>query len=173
MPAGDSDERRVGHLAHAVANEIDKPVLVVPPEAAPAERIRTVLIAIRGTRTEARSIKARIEVAAGADLEVVVVHVDDEASIPSFSDQLAHETDVYVEEFLARYLPGAPKARLELRVGVPANEILAVNDSMTADLLVLGWQQSTDNSRSAVAREVLDRSHMPVLLVPLADAPKP
>jgi nucleotide-binding universal stress UspA family protein len=166
------NERRIGHMARAVANQITKPVLVVPPEAIPAERLRTVLIAMKGTPATPRGIKAVVDVAAGADLEVVVVHVDDEASIPSFSDQAAHETDAYTEEFLARYVHGAPKARLELRVGVPADEILAATVSITADLLALGWPQSTDEDRGAVAREVLDRSHVPVLLVALADIPK-
>ena len=165
------NERHIGHLARAVANEIDKPVLVVPPEAAPVERFRTVLIAMEGTPAKARSIKAVLDVAAGADLQVVVVHVDDESSIPSFSDQVAYETEAYAEEFLARYVHGAPKARLELRVGVPADEIVAASESIAADLLALGWPQSTDDDRGEVARDVLDRSHVPVLLVALAAMP--
>ena len=165
------NERRVGHLAHLIANAIDKPVLVVPPEARPADRFRTVVIAMEGTPTKARSIKPAVDVAVSADLEVVVVHVDDETSIPSFSDQAAHETEAYSDEFLARYVHGAPNARLELRVGVAADEILAVSESVAADLLALGWPQSTGGSRGGVAREVLDRSHTPVLLVASADTP--
>jgi nucleotide-binding universal stress UspA family protein len=166
------NERRIGHMARAVANEIGKPVLVVPPDALPAERLHTVLIAVQGTPATARGIKTVVDVAVGADLEVVVVHVDDEASVPSFSDQTGHETDAYASEFLARYLHGAPKARLEPRIGVPADEILAATDSIAADLLALGWPQSTDEDHGAIAREVLDRSHVPVLLVALADTPR-
>jgi nucleotide-binding universal stress UspA family protein len=108
-----------------------------------------------------------VDVTANADLELVVVHVDDEDSIPSFSDQVAHETDSYAEEFLARYLHGAPKARLELRVGVPADEIIAAADAAVADVLAIGWPQSRDEQRGAVACEVLDRSRIPVLLIAL------
>ena len=157
--------RHIGHLAREVADAIDKPVLVVPPDAEPAERLHTVVIAMEGTPGKARSLKSAIAVAADADLELVVVHVDDENSIPSFSDQVAYETESYAEEFLARYLQGAPKARLELRVGVPADEIIAAADSAMADVLAIGWPQSRDEQRGAVAREVLDRSRIPVLLV--------
>ncbi len=93
----------------------------------------------------------------------MVVHVDDEQSIPSFSDQEAHETWAYAEEFLARYLPGAGPARLELRVGDPADEIINLAQQGPVDLLALGWPR--DPARGAVARRVLRRSHVPVLLV--------
>lgn len=161
-------QRHVGSLARAVATAIDKPVLVVPPESAPAERLHTVLIAMEGTPAKARNVKSVIDIGVGADLDLVVVHVDDELSIPSFSDQAAHETDAYAAEFLARYVHGAPKARLEPRVGIPADEIVAVSDSISADLLALGWPQSADPHRGMIAKEVLDRSHVPVLLVALA-----
>jgi nucleotide-binding universal stress UspA family protein len=158
----------IGHLPRAVLDAVDKPVLVVPPEAPPVERFRTALVAMEGTPAKARAIKSAVELAAGADLELIVVHVDDESSIPSFSDQLAHEADAYATEFLARYAPGAPRARLELRVGSPAEEIIAASTSLAADVIALGWPQSPEPGRGRVAREVLDRSHVPVLLVALA-----
>ena len=161
----------IGHLARRLANAIDKPVLVVPPEAAPVQEFGTALIAMAGTPATARTIKAAVEVAVGADLDVVVVHVDDESSIPSFSDQAAHETDSYAREFLARYAPGAPMARLELRIGSPVEQILEVAQSTGADVLALGWPQSADPDRGSVARDVLDRSPVPVMLVALGDTP--
>lgn len=160
--------RRIGHLARQVANAIDKPVLIVPPDAQPPERLHTVVIAMESSPRKARSLKPAVAVAAAADLELVVVHVDDEDSIPSFSDQVAHETDAYAEEFVARYLHGAPKARLELRIGVPADEIIAAVDSAMADMVAIGWPRPADTRRGAVAREVLDRSRVPVLLVAVA-----
>jgi nucleotide-binding universal stress UspA family protein len=142
-------------------------VLVVPPDASPPERLHTVLIAMEGTPAKARRVKPVLELAAAKELDIVVVHVDDEASIPSFSDNPGYETEMYVKEFLARYAPGAPHARLETRIGVPADEIVAAADDAAADLLALGWPQSDDEHRGKVAREVLDRSHVPVLLVAL------
>ncbi|HVN50805.1 MAG TPA: universal stress protein [Acidimicrobiales bacterium] len=161
-------ERGVGHLAQAVVNTVDKPVLVVPPGASVADRFRTALIAMEGTPEKALAVKTVVELAAGADVELVVVHVDDEASIPSFSDQVAHETEAYAQEFLARYVPGAPRARFEPRVGHPAEEIVAATADVGAEVIALGWRQSPRPDRALVAREVLERSQVPVLLVALA-----
>lgn len=93
------------------------------------------------------------------------MHVDDEGSIPSFSDQVQHETDAHGRGVLARNCPGATSARLESRVGVPADEIMATVESLDPALVAVGWPQSDDPSRGAVAREVLDRSRIPVLLI--------
>jgi len=158
----------IGHMARAVVDTVDKPVLVVPPDAPRVQRFRRALVAMEGTPAKARAIKSAVELAAGADLELIVLHVDDESSIPSFSDQLAHEADAYATVFLARYAPGAPRARLELRIGSPAEAIIAASTSLAADVIALGWPQSPEPGHGRVAREVLDRSHVPVLLVALA-----
>ena len=160
--------RPAGHLALALASAIDKPVLVVPPDAHPRGSLQRVVVAMKGTPRNARGVKRAVEVAAGAGLELVVVHVDDESSIPLFSDQVQHETDAYAREFLARYCRGAPEARLELRIGNPAEEILAVAETVTPDLLAIGWPHSSDPGRGEVAREILDRSPTPMLLVAVA-----
>ena len=157
----------VGHLARAVADEVDKPVLVVPPETSPVQQLRRVVIAMEGSPAKARGVRTAIDLAAGADLDLTVIHVDDEDSIPAFSDQVAHETEAYSREFLARYLPGAPAARLELRVGAPVEEIIDLTDTIGADLLAIGWPHGPE--RGAIARQILDRSHVPVLLVAVAD----
>lgn len=159
--------RPAGHLALALAGSIEKPVLVVPPDAHPSDSLQRVVVAMEGTPDKARSAKRTIEVAAGAGLELVVVHVDDEDSIPLFSDQVQHETEAYAREFLARYCPGAPEARLELRIGLPADEILAAVDKVAPDIIAIGWPHSSEPGRGEVAREILDRSRMPVLLVAL------
>lgn len=153
----------LGHLAGQIAESLDKPVVVVPPETRPMDRLQRVVIALEATPAKARSLTGAIEVAAGAELDIVVVHVDDEQSIPSFSDQEAHETRAYADEFLARYLPGAGPARLELRIGDPADEIIELIQQSTVDLLALGWPR--DPERGAVARRILGRSHVPVLLI--------
>jgi nucleotide-binding universal stress UspA family protein len=166
---GAPSQRRAGHLARAVANRISKPVLVVPPDAVLRHRMRTILIAVKDTPASALAARTVVRLASNAHLGIVAVHVDDEATIPRFSDHPAYDTEQYVSEFLARYLPDATNARLELRVGVPADDIIAVSEAIAADALALGWPQSTDAARGRVAHEVLDRSHVPVLLVALAE----
>jgi nucleotide-binding universal stress UspA family protein len=157
-----------GHLALGLANRVAKPVIVVPPDAEMPGELHRVLVAMEGTPRNSRRLKRAIELTQGAGLELILVHVDDASSIPSFSDQVQHETEAYAHEFLARFAPGAQAARLELRVGEPAAEILTAAESASSDLLAIGWPQSDDPSRGVIAREVLDRSHRPVLLVALA-----
>ena len=160
--------RPAGHLALALASASDKPVLMVPPDAHPHGSLKRVVVAMNGTARRAPSIKRTVEVASSAGLDLIVVHVDDEASIPLFSDQVQHETDAYAREFLARYCRGVPEARLELRIGDPAEEILAAAEMVAPDLLAIGWPHSSDPERGTVAREILDRSPTPVLLVAVA-----
>jgi nucleotide-binding universal stress UspA family protein len=120
---------------------------------------------MKGTPRTARDLFRTIQVATQADLELVVVHVDDQQSIPSFSDQVQYDTQAYAKEFLARYCPGAPDARLVLRVGQPVDEILATADETVPDMLAVGWPRHDRERRGEVAREILNRSHIPVLLV--------
>ena len=156
-----------GHLALQLASRADAPVVVVPPDAPPLDEVHRVLVAMEGTPAKARNLKRTVELATGAGLELVVVHVDDESSMPSFSDQVQYEADSYAQEFLARYVPNAPSARLELRVGVPADEILATMDQVPAEMLAVGWPQTDDPARGLVARKLLAHSRIPILLVPL------
>lgn len=165
-PAG---RRPAGHVALALAGVLAKPVVIVPPEARPPARVRRVLIAMEGTPGQARDLQRTIELGAGAGLELVVVHVDNEESIPAFCDQVQYETEAYANEFLARYCRGAPDARLALRVGVPADEILATADDVAPDMLAIGWPQTDDPTRGQVAREIVNRSRLPVLVVALAE----
>ena len=60
-------------------------------------------------------------------------------------------------------------ARMEMRIGNPADEILRTIDEVKPDILAIGWTQSDDPERGAAAREVLNRSPVPVFLVALAN----
>lgn len=160
--------RPAGHLALALANTTDRPVLLVPPEWPGAEHIRRAVIAMKGTLHNAVSLERAVALTAGVDIDVVVVHVDDETSIPMFSDQVQHETAAYTDEFLKRYVPGAPRARLELRVGAIADEILGVVESERPDILAVGWPHSDAPGRGTVARDLVDRCEVPILLVAVA-----
>jgi nucleotide-binding universal stress UspA family protein len=154
-----------GHLALGLADSVDKPVLVVSPQAVLPGRIRRVLIAMAGVPGRARDLKRAIALAAGAELELIAVHVDDESSVPSFSDQVQYETEAYAHEFLARYAPGAPGVRLRLRIGAPVDEILSTCEEEQPDVMAMGWPHADKPNRGEVVRAVLERSPVPVLLV--------
>jgi nucleotide-binding universal stress UspA family protein len=108
-------------------------------------------------------------------LEAVALHVYDMDSIPRFTDQPQHEQAAWTREFLARYCPaGISEVRLETRVGRAAEVVAAVADDCGCDLIALGWSQATAEGRAPVVRGTLERSRLPVLLVPvrLADPTK-
>jgi nucleotide-binding universal stress UspA family protein len=157
--------RPAGHIALALADAIDKPVAVVPPECTPSLVLHRVVIAMEGEQGKARRLRRALDLASGAGLELTVVHVDDEGSMPLFSDQVQYETESYARQFLARYCHGAPEARLELRVGRPADQILAVVNDVQPDMLAIGWPQRREQGRGLVALEILRRAGVPVLLV--------
>jgi nucleotide-binding universal stress UspA family protein len=160
--------RPAGHLAMILAGLTDKPVVVVPPGSHPPEHLGTAIVAMEGTPGKARALQRSIEISTQAGLEIVVVHVDDEDSVPSFSDQVQHETEAYAKEFFARHLIDAPQTRLELRFGIPAVEILAAIEAAQAELVAVGWPRSEDPRRGVVAKEILERSPVAVLLVAIA-----
>ena len=157
--------RPAGHLVLALAGRTDKPVVVVPPGARPPTRLHRVLVAMEGSPGKARTLRRTIELSADAGLEIVVVHVDEE--IPSFTDQVQHETEAYAREFFARHILYAPQVSLELRVGIAAPQVLSAAESLHPDLVAVGWPHTDDPRRASVAREILARSRVPVLLVPV------
>jgi nucleotide-binding universal stress UspA family protein len=154
-----------GHLALGLAARLDVPVITVPPDCMPPAELHHVLVATEGTLAKRRTLRRAIELASAVGLRFTVVHVDDEDSIPSFSDQVQHETELYTKEFLARNVPGAPDADIELRIGSPADQVLAVIGSVSPDLVAVGWPHTDDPGRGRVGREILERSPVPVLLV--------
>jgi nucleotide-binding universal stress UspA family protein len=168
MPLGD---RPVGATAVEVITSLLKPVVVVPPDAARPVALRRVLVPLEGTVSTSLAPRALIELAQDANVEIVVVHVHDAATLPAFTDQPQHEARAWAEEFVARYCPwGVGKVTVELRVGRRQEEILAAANETEADLIALGWAQELAAGRAPVVREVLERGHIPVLLVPVHTA---
>jgi nucleotide-binding universal stress UspA family protein len=160
--------RPAGHVALGLVDLTDKPVVVVPPGFHPPGRLHTAVVAMEGTPGKARALQRIISISERACLEIVVVHVHGEDAIPSFSDQVQHEAEAYATEFFSRHRISAPQMRLELRVGIPADEVIAAVGSARAELVAVGWPRTDDPRRGAVAREILDQSPVAVLLVALA-----
>lgn len=162
-PAG---RRPAGHVALEVIAACKKPVMVVPPEARICRRFERLLVPLDGSWSSAKSAVASIESACRAGMDVVILHVLDEGSLPPFSDQPHHEAEAWVDEFMARYCP-AVEARAELRVGIPAHAVTSVAAEVGADLIALSWSQDLTPGRASVVREVLERGKLAVLLVPV------
>lgn len=160
--------RELGHVALALADAADKPILIVPPESVAPAQLTRVIAAVKGTRDRSRPLRRAVEIIGQAGLDLVVVHVQGTDSIPAFSDQPQYEAAAYAAEFLARHVPGAPQARAQLRFGDPVEELLAAVREEDADILAVGWTQGSRPGRGAVARVLAAHSPVPILLVPLA-----
>jgi nucleotide-binding universal stress UspA family protein len=158
----------VGSTAAAVATRLPKPVLVVPPEAQPRASFQKLLVPLEGSVSSSLAPEAVFSLAGDAEIEVVALHVYDARSIPAFTDQPQHEQAAWAREFLDRFCRwGLETVRLETRVGRSGQLIPLVADERGCDLIALGWAQELSSGRAPVVRETLERSHLPVLLVPV------
>ena len=164
----DTARRPLGSTAAGVASALAKPVLIVPPTAGEVTTFRRVLVPLEGTVSSSLAPRAIFELASGAHLDAVALHVYDEASIPAFTDQPQHEQPAWEEEFLQRYCPwGIGNVRLETRIGRSGQVIPQTAADRECDLIALGWSQELSPGRAPVIRETLERSSRPVLLVPV------
>lgn len=166
--AGRLARRLLGHVALDLLVAVRKPLVLVPPQTPIPFRLQRVLVPLDGTKATAAALIRTVELARESEVEVEVLHVHDEDSLPLFSDQPQHETESWAREFLARYCPRVDLARFHLRVGWPGENVIRVAYEMDADMIALGWAQDLSSGRAAVVREALERSQIPVLLVPVA-----
>lgn len=163
-----SGRRPLGGTAAAVATALLKPVIVVPPDAPAREEFRRVLVPLEASLSASLAPRTILELAREATVEAVALHVYDEDSLPPFTDQPQHEQAAWAQEFLARYCPaGLGSVRLETRVGRSDELVPLVADECGCDLVALGWSQELAAGRAPVVRGTLERSRLPVLLVPV------
>jgi nucleotide-binding universal stress UspA family protein len=160
--------RPVGSTAFEVMAGLGTPLLIVPPDCTARDKFRRVLVPLEGTISTSLAPRGLIQLAAATELEVIVLHVHDEASIPSFTDQPQHEAEAWAEEFVARYVPDeVGDVRLEIRVGRRQDEIVRAAEELGVDLIALGWSQDLAPGRAPVVRAVLERCLVPIMLVPV------
>jgi len=157
-----------GHTALEVITRIPKPVAVVPPHAQPPEHIKRILVPLQGTNEDSQALDATIRLAHRRELEVLVLHVHSPATVPAFSDHEPHATLAWEREFLTRHV-STPHDRITLlrRLGVPADDLVAVARETGPDLIVLAWSQNLAQGHAHVVSETLAHSNIPVLLLPI------
>jgi len=160
--------RPAGSTAIGIATSVAKPVVLVPSETPHPGRMRRILVPLEGTASTSLAPRGVIELASEGSLDVIVLHVLDEASLPAFTDQPQHETEAWAREFLERYCPsGVDCVRFEMRVGRGEDIVPLVGEETDSDLIALGWSQVLAPDRAPVVQAVLERGHLPVLLVPV------
>jgi nucleotide-binding universal stress UspA family protein len=163
--------RPAGHVATHIATSSRKPIVVVPPDCEVPVRLRRILVPLDAVMATASAVDLAVIAAATGGAEVVVVHVMTEQALPPFTDQPQHEVEAWTSEFRRRYCDH-PEVRLEVRMGVPRDRVLAFAEEMRADAIILAWSQRLVAKRAALVRSVLEHSRIPVILVPVARKPK-
>lgn len=160
--------RPCGHVALAVAERSDTPVVVVPPDGArdPGAPIRRAIVPLEGTRESSDAVTAPLRALRDAGVEVTVVHVFDADTVPRFWDQSSYAEESFAAEFAACWC-GDVDVPVRLRRGAAGNVVLDVAEVEEADVIVLGWSQDLSPGRARVVHAVLDRACIPVLLVPV------
>jgi nucleotide-binding universal stress UspA family protein len=148
----------LGSTALAVVTSLQRPVVVVPANAVVAAAMRRVLVPLEGTISTSLASRSIIELAAQAALEVTALHVAEDGA-----------ASVQAEEFLGRYCPwGIGSVRLERRAGKREELVPHVAEELQSDLIVFGWAQHLAEGRAPVVRAALERSKIPVMLIPVS-----
>ncbi len=156
-----------GHTALEVITQAPKPVAIVPPHAHAPRRLSRILVPLEGTSESSRALQETVALAHQHQLEILVLHVHSPATVPAFSDHEPHGTLAWDREFLSRHI-ATPHERVTLlrRLGVPADDIVAVARDTAAELIVLAWSQTLSAGRARVVSQTLAHSEVPMLLIP-------
>jgi nucleotide-binding universal stress UspA family protein len=162
--------RPLGSTALALATSLSKPIVVVPPDVTPVEAFETILVPVEGVLESAPAqLEAVLQPSEQSELEVVILHVYEEATMPSFTDQPQHERDAWSREFLRRHCPwSAGRLRLELRTGRSEDVIPRMARESTVNMVALCWAQEVGEERAPVVRALLAHGRTPVMLIPVS-----
>ena len=158
--------RPVGSTARDLVLRTGRPVLVVPPQCPYPVRLDHWLIPLEASPAAVEPLRELIDRACSAQTRITVLHVVDEASVPTFQDQAHYTFDAWSREFLQRYCSHPEAVEIIAPVGITAEKVLEVADEVGADLIALVWSQDLGEGRAPVVRAALERSSVPVLLVP-------
>jgi nucleotide-binding universal stress UspA family protein len=158
----------LGHQSRHLITVVRIPVVVVAADAE-VRPIRRILVPLDGTSVTATAMRSVTDLSEHSSAHIVAVHVHSPETVPMFSDQPHHEAEAWGSEFLRRHWGAAPRRPdLRIRMGDPAEEIVAIAAEERADLMVLGWSRDLSHGRAQVVKAALDIGRIPVLLVAVA-----
>jgi nucleotide-binding universal stress UspA family protein len=148
----------LGSTAMAVVTSLRTPVVVVPPVAEIAPRLRSALVPLEETTSPLLTPRSTIELAPGDHVDVIVLYVGG-----------GHYDEEWTREVLGRYCPwGIGEVRVERRAGRREEIVPMVAEELSPDLVVLGWARQLSDDRGPVVHAVLERSKLPVMLIPVS-----
>jgi nucleotide-binding universal stress UspA family protein len=165
--AAAGDRRLLGTTATHIIERSTKPVVIVPPDFVCPGFFRRLLIPLEGTEASTQPVLEKLFPLLAADVELIVIHVFTESTVPAMLDHPWRDLEILGKEFLTRHLPNQ-EASIELRHGPAGNQVAEACDEHGADLIVLSWSQDSTAGRARVVRQILGSVKLPILLFPLA-----
>jgi nucleotide-binding universal stress UspA family protein len=182
------DRMLLGSVSAEVVDHSPVPVLV-----ARRPGIRRVLIGVDGSDIASEAVEAVVRWPILADAEIKVISVVPEATwwpsrfgaepLPAAAESLrvARNAEIechrsFAEEAAARLRRAGLGSTTDVRLGTPADEIVAASTAWGADLVIVGSHGRTGLSRwllGSVARNVLHHAVCSVLVVRRHAAPRP
>jgi nucleotide-binding universal stress UspA family protein len=160
-------EREIGSTALEVFTTAHKLVFAIPPELPAGFAVHRVLVPLEGSVSTSSAYPV-IDTSDSEQVDIVILHVLEEDTIPAFSDQPQYEWESFGREFLARYSPWPVEhVRLETRVGRPEDYILPVAQEAKCDVIALAWAQELAPGRARIVRDTLRHGTFPILFVPV------
>lgn len=164
-------EQPVGGVGAGLLAALPQPVAVIPADTPHPHRLGRVIVPLEGTRSSSLAPQRMIEIATGAGVDIVLLHVLDRDAVPMFTDRSGHEAEIWTNEFMARYCPVPPKrVHLQVRLGAVEEEVIRAARESDADLVALGWSRRLAQGRAPIVRAALEDAHLPVLLIPVMAA---
>ncbi len=159
-----------GRTAAAVMSGADKPLLVVPPGSFPPDRrhLHCALVPLDGRPESAETVEPVLRLLSEAGVDLVVVHVFDQATVPSIWAEPQYAAPAWEREFLHRNLP-CLHPRLRRCQGPAGSQLVQTAIDEAADLVVVGWSQDLSAGHARTMQGLLASGGRPVLLLPLAD----
>jgi nucleotide-binding universal stress UspA family protein len=176
----------LGHVARSVLAHTRRPLLLVPPDQAPAgpgcvAPLRRLLLPLDGSPTTTAALRPALDLAARLDaaVDILLVAADCEptrpepgsVAAPRYVDQPQHEWADWRARVLGHLAAhaGAPPPNVTLRVFLAAGDIAHQISSFAAehhaDAVILVRRSHLEVGRARVLRAVLDHTACPVVLL--------
>jgi len=168
--------RPTGSTARRVMAGMPKPVVFVPPEACQpsAEAPKRLLVPLDGgaaASTAFLELERRFRSDPEREITVLLTFADD-GEMPSMLDHPTRDLPAWGRTFVDRCCPGEGRL-FEARTGDPGSAVIEVAEKTKSDLIVLSFKGTLERGHGWVVQEVLARSVVPVLLLPVAPANMP
>ncbi|MCW5631986.1 MAG: universal stress protein [Rubrivivax sp.] len=179
--AGDELAGLVGHVARAVIEQSDAPVVLLPPRYREALPWESILVPTSGEAAADEAIVVAVRLAHAIGLKVVVAHCVDHAAeaeaaaLSSYADAPHHEYPRRLQEMLDRAVACCSREQCS-RVGdvvmcrgEVTQEVIELVRKRRSSLVALGWHGDFATGHAQVVKRLLGALTCPLLMVTAVD----